>query len=182
MSGGPRLEVPKACIMVWFGNLVAGDWIYIIFLTNYSSLQGPFHSFCPHGFRRRIMYSCCRLNKLKRPSPIVIWRKQAVKCNNVNCTVCSVSQSNCKNWHGHMWHLWRDCKYLACRYAGIYTYCILICEMTDSFTKTSKPFRRNTQFTAKAKMTLLLFFLISFFWFWGKMCNKHSCFSFWNRL
>lgn len=167
--GGPLLEVP--CIMVWLGNLVALDWIYIIFLTNYSSLQGPFHSFCPHGFRRRIIYSCCRLNKLKRPSPIVIWRKQAVKCNNVNCTVCSVSQSNCKSDMARCG-----------RYSGIYTYCILICKMTDSFTKTSKPFRRNTQFTAKAKMTLLLFFLISFSWFWGKKCNKHSCFSFWNRL
>lgn len=54
------------------------------FIDNYSSLHGPFHSFCPQGFLRRIMYRCCRLNKLKRPSPIVTSRKQARKCNNFN--------------------------------------------------------------------------------------------------
>lgn len=54
------------------------------FIDNYSSLHGPFHSFCPQGFLRRIMYRCCRLNKLKSPSPIVTSRKQARKCNNFN--------------------------------------------------------------------------------------------------
>ena len=54
------------------------------FIDNYSSLHGPFHSFCPQGFLRRIMYRCCRLNKLKSPSPIVTSRKQPRKCNNFN--------------------------------------------------------------------------------------------------